>query len=185
MDIENSNKKPNKNEEQKRTTKISWLILFLINLSQFSQYYCFDMVTVLHSTLKEKFKKLDGDFEYYYNLMYSVYSFPNIILPFLAGLVITKFGNNCMLIFTTFLVTVGQIFFTIGILNENIIIVLVGRLLFGLGGESNGIPLNSLIIKWFDKSNSAFSLGLNISGGRIASVLNDILTPYLADVSEI
>jgi len=114
--------------------------------------------------------------------MFSLYSFPNIILPFIAGIVITKFGNNCMLISTTILITLGQILFTIGILYENILMVLLGRLLFGFGGESNGIPLNSLIIKWFDKSNLAFSLGLNISGGRIASVLNDILTPYLSDV---
>lgn len=117
--------------------------------------------------------------------MFSIYSFPNIILPFLAGLLITKFGNNCMLLSTTILITLGQIFFTIGILYESITILLIGRLLFGLGGESNSIPLNSLIIKWFDKSNLAFSLGLNISGGKIASVLNDILTPYLAEVNNL
>jgi MFS family permease len=117
--------------------------------------------------------------------MFSLYSFPNIILPFIAGIIITKFGNNCMLLSTTILVTLGQIFFTIGILNENIFLTLVGRFLFGVGGESNGIPLNSLIIKWFDKSNLAFSLGLNISGGRIATVLNDIITPYISKVINI
>jgi len=142
-----------------------------------------DSVGVLHDSLKEKFKDLDDKFEYYFNLMYAVYSFPNIILPFLGGILITRYGSTYIYFFFGLLILIGQIIFSLGIFEDSIINVLMGRFIFGLGGECFGLPQNSMIVKWFPKSNLGLPLGISLSGGRIASVLNDLITPLLASVS--
>jgi len=141
-----------------------------------------DSVGVLHDSLKEKFKFLGNDFEYYFNLMYAVYSFPNIILPFIGGILITKYGSKIMYLIFALIVLAGQIVFACGIFYDSIYIVLIGRFIFGLGGECLGLPQNSMIVKWFNKTQLGLPLGLTVSGGRIASVLNDLITPSLAAV---
>lgn len=137
---------------------------------------------VLHDSLKEKFKNLGNEFEFYFNLMYAVYSFPNIILPLIGGIVITKYGSSIMYFIFGLLILIGQIVFACGIFYDSIYTVLIGRFVFGLGGECLGLPQNSMIVKWFPKAQLGLPLGLSVSGGRIASVLNDLITPYLAAV---
>lgn len=141
-----------------------------------------DSVGVLHDSLKEKFKNLENEFEYYFNLMYAVYSLPNIILPFIGGILIIKLGSCLMYFIFGLLILIGQIVFSCGIFYDSIYTVLIGRFIFGLGGECLGLPQNSMIVKWFPKSQLGLPLGLSVSGGRIASVLNDLITPYLAAV---
>ncbi len=142
-----------------------------------------DSVGVLHDSLKEKFKSLDNEFEFYFNLMYSIYSLPNVILPFLGGILITKFGYLLMYIIFALLILIGQIIFCCGIFYESIYFVLIGRFIFGLGGECLSIPQNTMIVKWFPKTQLGFVIGLSISGGRIASVANDLISPLLAAVN--
>jgi MFS family permease len=142
-----------------------------------------DSVGVLHDSLKEKFKHLGNEFEYYFNLMYAVYSFPNIILPFIGGILITKYGSSIIYLIFALLILIGQIVFSYGIFYNSIYTVLIGRFIFGLGGECLGLHQNSMIVKWFPKSKLGLPLGLAVSGGRIASVLNDLITPSLAAVN--
>jgi len=108
---------------------------------------------------------------------------PNIILPFIGGLLILKFGNRTMYIVLGALIMLGQLIFAIGCSYTSMNIMLLGRIIFGLGGETLNICQNSMIVKWFYKSNIALPLGLTISVSRLGSVLNDIASPRLvADV---
>lgn len=143
-----------------------------------------DTVGVLHASLKQKFKDLDDQFEFYFSMMYAVYSFPNIILPFIGGILITKYGSSIMYFIFGIFILIGQIIFACGIFYNSIYLVLIGRFVFGLGGECLGLPQNSMIVKWFPKSGLGLPLGLTVSGGRIASVLNDLITPFLAAVKK-
>ena len=142
-----------------------------------------DSVGVLHDSLKQKFKHLGNEFEFYFNLMYAVYSLPNIILPFIGGILMTKYGSSFMYFIFGLLILIGQIVFSCGIFYDSIYTVLIGRFIFGLGGECFGLPQNAMIVKWFPKAELGLPLGLSISGGRIASVLNALITPLLSAVN--
>lgn len=131
--------------------------------------------------MKKEFSNLDN-FEFYYNLMYSIYSFPNIILPFIGGIFIMKFGIRIMFIIYGASLVVGQFIFATGCYHNNIYVMLIGRMFFGFGGECIGICQTSMIIKWFLKSEISFPMGLIISIGRTGSVLNYMLSPKLAMV---
>ncbi len=114
--------------------------------------------------------------------MYAVYSFPNIFLPFVGGVMITKFGNRMMYLIYGFFVMIGQFIFAFGCQGDSIVIMLIGRVTFGLGGEGVGLCLTGMIVKWFDMAEIGLPLGLSISITRIGSVLNVVLTPQLSYV---
>ena len=43
-----------------------------------------------------------------YNLLYSVYSFPNIILPFIGGFLVDKLGVRFGIFLFSFILIIGQ-----------------------------------------------------------------------------
>jgi MFS family permease len=93
------------------------------------------------------------------------------------------FGTRPMyIVFSTFIL-LGQFVFTIGCQNNSMYAMLIGRVIFGLGGECLNICQNAMIVKWFFKSELALPLGLTISFSRLGSVVNDNLSPRL--VSEV
>lgn len=132
--------------------------------------------------MKNQFKHLGKSFEYYFNMLYSVYSMPNIILPFFGGLLVMYFGIRTMyFVFGVFLM-LGQFIFAIGGSYNSIYVMLFGRIVFGFGGESLNITQNAMICKWFLKSEIALPLGMTISISRLGSVLNDNISPRLSTV---
>ncbi len=49
-----------------------------------------------------------------FNMLYSIYSIPNIVIPLLGGVLIDKFGLRTILMVTTSLIAVGQIISWLG-----------------------------------------------------------------------
>lgn len=123
--------------------------------------------------------KLNDSFEYYFGLLYSVYSMPNIILPFIGGYMVMKLGVRSTYLLFSALVMFGQLVCAIGCQYTSINIMLLGRMVFGLGGECLNICQNAIIVKWFSSSQLALPMGLTISVSRFGSVLNDIFSPRL------
>ena len=137
----------------------------------------------MHALLFKKFGNGNKDnFEYTFNLMYSVYSLPNIILPLIGGALICKFGYRGMFLIFGICVLVGQFIFAIGCSIDSIYTMLLGRIIFGLGGESLNTTQYSVIIEWFSPNEIAFAMGVCLSLARFGNVLNDILSPRIATV---
>lgn len=149
-------------------------------------YYCFDNPGAMFSLLKERFSSkgtTSSDFEYNYNLMYSVYSLPNILLPLLGGLLIFKYGCRIMFLVFCFLILCGQLIFAMGCSFMSMKTMLIGRIIFGLGGESLNIAQFAIIVQWFSKNEIAFAMGICMGTARVGSVLNELISPKIADVS--
>ena len=64
---------------------LSYWKVFCLNLS----YFCFDNPNSLSERISQEMTK-GNDFKY--NLLYSVYSYPNVILPLFGGLMVDKLG---------------------------------------------------------------------------------------------
>jgi MFS family permease len=153
--------------------------IYLIIKFKFGDYYCIDNVGVLHDALKSQFAYLGNNFEYYFGLLYSLYSLPNIILPFIGGLLVMKYGIRKMYMVFGGFIMIGQLVFALGCQHSSIGVMLLGRIIFGFGGECLNICQNAMIVKWFYKSEIALPLGLTISVSRLGSVLNDVASPRL------
>jgi MFS family permease len=164
----------------KPESPIRWAILSLTCLMMIGNYYCYDIPAALHTQMNEYFGK-PSDFETLFSLLYTVYSVPNIILPFFGGYFTDKFGSRvCLLVFCGF-ITIGQFIFALGLSMKSWPIMLLGRVVFGFGGESMGVANSAILSEWFKGKELALAFGLNLSIARLGSVVNNLVSPTLAD----
>ena len=70
---------------------VRWLVLALTSLLMTGNYYCYDNPSALYQQLKSTFDDLPS-FDYYFDLLYSVYSIPNIFLPMAGGILVDRVG---------------------------------------------------------------------------------------------
>jgi MFS family permease len=55
--------------------------------------------------------------------------------------------------------------------------MLVGRTIFGIGGESMNVAQSAIVTVWFKGKELAFALGVNLTVSRLGSVINANVTP--------
>lgn len=162
---------------RKRDYKIRWLVLVLSSMFMMTSYYCLDNPAALHDAMKAHFsQKFDEKrFEKFFSLFYTVYHLPNVLLPFFGGALIDRFGYRWMnLVFGAFLMT-GHTLFAAGIESKDIALALAGRVLYGFGGECIIVGLSALLDDWFGgTAEFAAVMGINLSLGRLGSVLNNV-----------
>lgn len=80
-----------------------------------------------------------------YNLLYSIYSLPNIVLPLIGGLIVDKMGVRVGTFVFSLILVVGQAIFMIGCTYENYPTMMAGRFVFGLGGECLVVSQSTVI----------------------------------------
>lgn len=141
-------------------------------------YFC--NVQALNVQLREWLGTDDGTHQYQLNLLYSVYSLPNIVLPLLGGFLIDRLSASKMLILFSLCICLGQGIFSMGISIKSIGWMVLGRFIFGIGGECLEVAQAKITTDWFKSRWLGFALGLNLSSARIATALNDNLSPLIA-----
>lgn len=159
-----------------------WLVLALSCLLMIGNYYCYDNPAALNLQLQNYFQDTEyggSGWQEWFALMYSVYSFPNIILPFIGGFLVDFLGVRMMLVIFNLFILGGQLLFAFGIAIKSVPVVLVGRTVFGFGGESLTVAQSALVAVWFQNKEMAFALGINLSIARLGGVINNILSPIL------
>lgn len=84
-----------------------------------------------------------------FNLLYSVYSFPNIIIPLIGGTLIDRIGGRVVFIITCMFCVAGQFVFAMGGLHNIFWVMILGRVIFGFGGEVLQGCQSTIISNWF------------------------------------
>ena len=162
--------------------KARWIILFFSIFLLFGSYYCFELPAALKDSLEVRFSGYlsSEEYEYFFNSLFSVYSLPNIILPFLNGYLVDKIGLKGVLFSLVLLVMLGQIIFAIAISKYMFYLMVFGRFIFGIGSESLFVVENILLIKYFRGKELSFAIGLNLAMANLGGVLNMYFTPKIA-----
>ncbi|TPX71065.1 hypothetical protein SpCBS45565_g01340 [Spizellomyces sp. 'palustris'] len=155
--------------------KLRWAILLLTCLLLFGNYYAYDNPAALNRPLQQYLGHDYDTWQYELNLLYSVYSFPNMFLPFLGGQLVDRVDVKKVLVVFSAVVCMGQTLFAVGVSSKSFGIMLLGRVLFGIGGESIGVVQASITTAWFRGKELAFALGLT----RFGSVVNANLSPRI------
>ncbi|KAJ3324432.1 hypothetical protein HDV06_006843 [Boothiomyces sp. JEL0866] len=157
-----------------------WIILFLSSLLLFGNFYAFDNPAALNSQLQLYLGHDYDTWQYELNLLYSVYSFPNMFLPFLGGQLIDRFDSRYVLLVLSSVICIGQTIFALGVTTRDFNLMLIGRTLFGIGGECVSVVQASITTTWFQGKELAFALGMNLCIGRLGSMLNSISSPRIS-----
>lgn len=121
-----------------------------------------------------------------FTLIYSIYSWPNIILCFVGGFLIDRvFGIRLGTIIYMLIVLLGQLIFAAGGFMGKFWIMIVGRFIFGIGAESLAVAQNSYAVLWFKGKELNMVFGLQLSVGRVGSTVNFwIMQPLYSYVSK-
>ncbi|CAD8173322.1 unnamed protein product [Paramecium pentaurelia] len=150
-----------------------WVILFLTSLSQFSFRVFVDYPSLLATEIKDHF--IVNQFQI--NLLFSFRSFPNIVMPFVGGMLLDKYGTRKGLFGFMLFIIFGTFLCYLSIILNCFTLMLIGRFFMGLFLESCYVGVYKILSKWFKEASFAYSVDTAfICGGTIAST---IMLPYL------
>lgn len=156
-----------------------WFILFLSCFLLTGNFYAFDNPAALNLPLQEYLGHDYDTWQNELNLLYSVYSFPNMFLPFFGGQLVDRMDTRIVLLFFSLCVCTGQTLFSIGVSNKSYPLMLAGRSLFGIGGETVSVVQSSITTNYFKNHEMAVALGFNLCISRLGSVANANLSPWI------
>ncbi|TPX65495.1 hypothetical protein SpCBS45565_g05131 [Spizellomyces sp. 'palustris'] len=86
-----------------------------------------------------------------------------------------------MLMIFAGLVCTGQALFAFGVSSRTFEVMVLGRVIFGAGGESLEVATSRITTDWFKGRGLGFAMSLHLSMARIAAASNDNLSPWLAE----
>ncbi|TPX50008.1 hypothetical protein SeLEV6574_g01162 [Synchytrium endobioticum] len=177
--------KDDEHHEKLASSLWRWMILLLCCLLLFGNYYAYDCIAALNKPLQEWLGSDYDTYQYQLNLLYSVYSFPNMFLPVLGGQLADKVDLKKVLILFSLFVCVGQTLFALGVSTRKFGLMVAGRVLFGIGGESISVVQCTITTSWFRGKELAFALGLNLCIARFGSVVNALASPRIEVISNV
>ena len=94
----------------------------------------------------------DKQFQTNFNLLYTVYSIPNIVLPFFGGYLVDRFSARAVNVLCSSFILTGQLLVALGAHLELFWLMILGRICFGFGGESICVSQSAMVQQWFCKS---------------------------------
>ncbi len=164
---------------------VRWGVLVLVSLSMFGNYYVYDSIAPIADLLASQLKFTDSDI----GLLQGIYSVPNILMVLLGGLIIDRIGTvksitlfsilcflgSIVTVMTVQLAFIGDLFrsvFNSDISNE-LVVMSLGRLIFGLGAESLIVAVTTALGKWFIGKELSFAFGINLTIARLGSFAAD------------
>lgn len=172
-----------------------WLVLVFISLAMFGNYYVYDCVSPLADVLKTQLGFSDSNI----GLLQAIYSFPNILMVLIGGIIIDRIGTKrSTLLFggicfvgaavtawanaPVLLALAGAVSlpfesiagllghpFTLAPGSRLVVVMAAGRLIFGLGAESLIVGVTTAIARWFKGKELSFAFGINLTIARLGS----------------
>ncbi len=140
-----------------------WTVLLFISLAMFGNYYVYDSISPLADLLKVQLGFSDSNI----GLLNAIYSFPNIIMVLIGGIIIDRIGAKKASLLFSSLCMVGTAMTAFS--GGEIFLMAGGRLVFGLGAESLIVAITTVIAKWFKGKELSFAFGLNLTVARLGS----------------
>ncbi|MCX6137944.1 MAG: MFS transporter [Ignavibacteriales bacterium] len=141
-----------------------WVVLVLISFAMFGNYYIYDSISPLADLLKAQLHFSDSNI----GLLNAIYSFPNILMVLVGGIIIDKIGTRRSVFIFTVLIMLGAL---VTALQGQLVLMAAGRLIFGLGAESMIVAITTIIARWFKGNKLSFAFGLNLTVARLGSFL--------------
>jgi MFS family permease len=105
----------------------------------------------------------------------------NTILPILGGVFIDSLGTIPGSICTTILITLGNVLVALSTHSANWNIMIVGRVLYGIGSGSVVIVQETILSQWFRGRSLAAVIALMLTVSRLASFLAQATVIPIAD----
>ncbi len=176
--------------------KIRWGLLLLISTVMGVNYYAYDALSSIKSVLNSELGITSTE----YGLIVGFYAFPNTFLGMtvIGGIFLDRFGIRKTGFWFTLFCALGVLLTAFGTTevyrdsglarffgsfltdySPEVKMMILGRLLFGLGAETSIVVINKVIAKWFKGKELAFAFAINLAIARIGTAVALIASPIL------
>jgi MFS family permease len=143
-----------------------WLVLVVISLAMFGNYYVYDSIAPIADILKSQLNFTDENI----GSLYSIYSVAAVIILLIGGIIIDRFGTTkSTMLFGTICAIAG----VLTAVSPDLRVMLAGRFMLGLGAEPLIVAITTALAKWFKGKELSFAFGLNLTIARLGSVAAD------------
>jgi len=151
-------------ESLERVLKLRWIVLVMMELVVFGVYYAYDSVVPVADFIIREL----GVPRAQYGLLFSYYSLPNLLMVLLEGILLDRVGiRKAGMLFVTLCVN-GVLMTAIGG-SQSFQLMLLGRILYGMGAESLSVTQIKVLSKWFMGKEFAFAVGLHVTLVRLGN----------------
>ena len=144
-----------------------WLVLGLISFANLGSYYVYDAIApvaeLLHRQLGFSYADIGS--------LNAVYSLPNIFVALLGGMLADRWGAARVAVWTSAICFAGTLLTAVG---THWGVMLLGRFLFGVGGETLFVALLTGLGQWFIGRQLGLAMALFFCVARLGSYLADI-----------
>jgi len=165
-----------------RATRVRWVVLVLACISCLGSYFSNSLLSVLQTFIMRILDiKVFG-----FNAIIALSAVPNVILPFVAGLIVDRLGLRLAYGCFAICALVGQAILTFGIFSKSVVFILIGQGISALGGETIIVAKSAMIAKWFIGKELSLALGAVTCFARLGTIASIFTAPkiviYLNDL---
>jgi MFS family permease len=137
----------------------------------FGNYYTYDSIAPLGDILQREL----GFSNTQLGTLNAIYSFPNIIMVLIGGVIVDRYGTRTSTLAFTLICLIGAV---VTAVSPSFPMMAAGRLIFGLGAESMIVAITVAIGQWFVGRQLGFAFGVNLSIARAGSYSADLSTTW-------
>lgn len=143
-----------------------WVVLLFVSMAMGSTHYIYDSINPLEHVFIEKL----GFSATTFGWLNSAYSVSAILTLLIGGLVIDRIGTKKALTGFALICLLGAAFTAA---RGQPGMMIAGRAMLGLGGESMIVAATTVLAKWFKGKELSFAFGIKIMISRMSSVAAD------------
>jgi MFS family permease len=143
-----------------------WIVLLFVSITMGSNYYMYDSINPLERIFIQRLGFSATDFGW----LNSAYAVTAILTLLIGGIVIDRIGTRRAVTFFAIVCCLGA---ALTAVSGTPRMMIAGRAVLGLGGESLVVAATTVIAKWFKGKELSFAFGIKITIARLASVASD------------
>ncbi len=143
-----------------------WIVLVFVSVAMGSSHYIYDSINPLERIFIQKLGFSATDFGW----LNSAYSVSAILTLLIGGIVIDRIGTKKAITVFALICLLGA---ALTAAQGRPGMMIAGRTVLGLGGESIIVAATTVLAKWFKGKELSFAFGIKITISRMASVAAD------------
>lgn len=143
-----------------------WLVLAVISLGMFGNYYVFDALNPVGPLLESQLQFTQSQI----GLLDTAYNVAALLVLLAGGIIIDRAGTRRALALFGTIAFLGGVVIS---LSPAFPVMVTGRFLLGMGAEPLIVAITTALAKWFKGKELAFAMGLNLTVARLGSVTAD------------
>jgi len=172
-------------EKIKQTLKdyasMRWTVLFMVSMLMFGTYWFQDFFSGLKPLMESQLGITSTGFSTMIGLTSIATMFGMVVI---GGMILDKWGIRLTVLVFGTVATLGGVISALGANDvfssdpsTRLLIMTIGRIIFGVGLETTCVIITRTVVKWFKGYELALALSINMGIGRLGSAIGIAISP--------